>query len=83
MTNRTDREIKMSAETSINDWQRSFEKEIDLLRLASTEGNAPLVTIYQEKTPQMITTEAAFSYINSTAMDISTIYEVSDVYAQL
>lgn len=83
MTNSTDTEIKMSTETSTNDWEHSFGKEIDFLRLASTEGNAPFLAMYQEKSPQMITTEAAFSYNKSTATNLPTLHNVSDAYTQM
>ena len=68
----------MSTETSVNDWESSFEKEMEMLRLASAEGNVTFITTYQEKT-----IEAVPASSNKTAMNVSANYAVPDVYKQM
>lgn len=64
----------MSTETSINDWESSFEKKMEMLRLGLCGRKVTFITTYQEKT-----IEAASASSNKTAMNVSANYAVPDV----
>ncbi|KAJ5770946.1 uncharacterized protein N7511_002997 [Penicillium nucicola] len=73
----------MSTENGVNNWETSFEKEVEVLRLASTEGNVTFLSIYQEKTVETAAAEASFLYHDLAAMDVSAMYDSSNVHQQL
>ncbi|KAJ5689919.1 hypothetical protein N7462_004311 [Penicillium macrosclerotiorum] len=73
----------MSTENGVTEWEASFEKNMELLRLASTSGNVKFLSIYQEKMVETTATEAGFLNHDLSAMDVRTMIYPSDIVEQL
>lgn len=72
----------MSTNT-IESWENSFRKEVQVLRLASAEGNITFLSIHQAKTLEVAAAQAGSVYNSLAALDMNTMYDTSSAYQQL